>query len=218
MLSMPGILPFYAQLARTGLALLAVVRGDGAGAGDQYAALRRWTITVSSHNLACGHRVLGLLAHTMGNLDQAKVHFEDALAFCSKAGYRPELAWACHDYADTLLQRNGRGDREKAMSLLDESLSISTELGMRPLVERVAALQERAASQPAKTPAYPDGLTQREVEVLQLIAAGKTDREIAEELFISARTVGYHVGNILNKTTSSNRTEAATYAAQQGLL
>ena len=89
---------------------------------------------------------------------------------------------------------------------------------MRPLVERVATLQERAASQPAKAPAYPDGLTQREVEVLQLIAAGKTDREIAEELFISARTVGYHVGNILNKTTSTNRTEAATYAGRIGLV
>ena len=63
----------------------------------------------------------------------------------------------------------------------------------------------------------PDGLTQREVEVLQLIAAGKTDREIADELFISARTVGYHVSNILNKTTSANRTEAATYASRNGL-
>ena len=64
-------------------------------------------------------------------------HFEDALAFCRKAGYRPELAWTCCDYADALLQRNNPGDREKAMSLLDESLAISSELGMRPLMERV---------------------------------------------------------------------------------
>ncbi len=47
------------------------------------------------------------------------------------------LAWTCCDYANTLLQRNGPGDREKAMSLLEESLSISSELGMRPLMERV---------------------------------------------------------------------------------
>ncbi len=46
-------------------------------------------------------------------------------------------AWACCDYADTLLQRNGPGDRDKATSLLDESLAISSELGMRPLMERV---------------------------------------------------------------------------------
>ena len=52
-------------------------------------------------------------------------HLEDALSFCRKAGYRPELAWTCCDYADTLLQRNEPGDREKAMSLLDESLAIS---------------------------------------------------------------------------------------------
>ena len=218
MLSLPGILPFYAQLARTGLALLAVVRGDVAAAREQYESLTRWPVTLTSQNPTCGHRVLGLLAHTMGNMNQAVSHFEDSLAFCRQAGYRPELAWTCHDYADTLLKRNDRGDRQKATTLLNESLAISTELGMRPLVERVAALQERPESQSAKAPAYPDGLTQREVEVLQLIAAGKTDREIADELYISVRTVGYHVGNILNKTTTTNRTEAATYASRIGLV
>ena len=67
---------------------------------------------------------------------------EEALAFCRKAGYRPELAWTCCDYADTLLQRNGDGDRAKAMSLLDESLAISSELRMRPLMERVLSRRE----------------------------------------------------------------------------
>ena len=86
--------------------------------------------------------MLGLLAHTMGNLDQAAAHFEGALAFCRKAGYRPELAWTCCDYADTLLQRKEPSDREMAMFLLDESLSISTELGMRPLMERVLSRQD----------------------------------------------------------------------------
>ncbi len=88
---------------------------------------------------------------------------------------------------------------------------------MRPLMERVAALQEGAASQPESAPAYPDGLTQREAEVLRLIATGKTNRQIGEELFISLNTVGHHVSNILSKTGSANRTEVATYAAQQGL-
>ena len=110
-----------------------------------------------------------------------------------------------------------RLDRAKVVSLLDEALTISNELGMRPLIERVLDLQERAASQPARAPTYPDGLTQREVEVLRLISIGKTDREIAEELVISVRTVGNHVSNILNKTTSANRAEAATFAAQNGL-
>ncbi|MCI0877660.1 MAG: tetratricopeptide repeat protein [Chloroflexi bacterium] len=87
-------------------------------------------------------RLLGLLSQTMGNLDQAASHFGDALTFCRKAGYRPELAWTCCDYADALRERDGDGDRAKAMSLLDESLAISGELGMRPLMERVLSRRE----------------------------------------------------------------------------
>ncbi len=154
----------------------------------------------------------------MGDLPDAAGHFEDALAFCRNAGYRPELAWTCHDYADTLLTQNGPGDHQKAMSLLDEALAISTELGMRPLMERVVALQERAASQPAKGPAYPDGLSGREVEVLRLIADGKSNRAIGEALFITANTVARHVSNIFSKTRSSNRAEATAYAARQSLI
>jgi len=82
------------------------------------------------------------LSHTMGNLDQAAAHFEEALTFCRRAGYRPELAWTCCDYADTLRERNGDGDRTKAIALLDESLAISSELGMRPLMERVLSRRE----------------------------------------------------------------------------
>jgi len=78
----------------------------------------------------------------MQNLDQAAAHFEDALAFCRKAGYRPELAWACCDFADALRERNNEGDQANATSLLDESLAISSELGMRPLMERVLSRRE----------------------------------------------------------------------------
>ncbi len=51
-------------------------------------------------------------------------------------------AWTSCDYADTLLQRDEPGDREKAVSLLDESLAISSDLGMRPLMERVLSRRE----------------------------------------------------------------------------
>ncbi len=87
-------------------------------------------------------RLLGLLSQTMGNLDKTADHFEDALAFCRKAGYRPELAWTCCDYSDMLRERNNEGDRAKAITLLDESLAISSELGMRPLMERVLSRRE----------------------------------------------------------------------------
>ena len=69
-------------------------------------------------------------------------HSEESLAFCHKAGYRPELAWTCCDYADLLLEHDEEGVRAKAVSLLDESLAISSELGMRPLMERVLSRRE----------------------------------------------------------------------------
>ncbi len=63
----------------------------------------------------------------------------------------------------------------------------------------------------------PAGLTPREAEVLRLIAAGRSNREIAEELFITTNTVANHVKNILSKTDSANRTEAAAFAVKHGL-
>ena len=111
---------------------------DLAAAGEQYEHLRARKGT--SYALSVD-RVLGLVAQTMGESDKAAAHFEDALTLCRK-GYRPELAWTCCDYADTPLQRSGPRDREKAMSLLNESLAISSELGMRPLMERVLSRRE----------------------------------------------------------------------------
>ena len=215
-LSEQSVTPGRAIFANAGLALLAVQKGDPSAAGEHYAYLlgQRGTMiwTVASVD-----RLLGLVSQTMGNLDQAAAHFAEAYAFCRKAGYRPELAWTCCDYADTLLERNTEGDRAKAISLLNESLALSSELGMRPLVERAAAIQERAEAQPVRKPAYPDGLTQREVEVIRLVATGKTDREIGGELIISINTVSNHVRNILGKTGAANRAEAASYAAHHGL-
>ncbi len=120
---------------------MAVQTGDQSAAAEHYDYLlgQRGTMcaTVSSVD-----RLLGLLSQTMRKPGQAATHFEDALAFCSKAGYRPELAWTCCDYADLLLELNNDGDRAKAISLLDESLAISSELGMRPLMERVLSRRE----------------------------------------------------------------------------
>ena len=59
-----------------------------------------------------------------------------------KAGYRPEVAWTCCDYADALLQRIRPGDREQANTLLTEALSLSRGLGMRPLMERFLSRRE----------------------------------------------------------------------------
>jgi LuxR family maltose regulon positive regulatory protein len=66
--------------------------------------------------------------------------------------------------------------------------------------------------------ALPEPLSQREEEVLRLIAAGLTNREIAERLVISAETAKKHVGNICDKLGAHNRTEAAARARELGLL
>ena len=134
--------PLLIRYARVGLALTATMRGDAATAAERYAALAPVSpFLLPGFSVASDH-ALGLLAQTIGKFDQAMAHFEDALAFCRKAGYRPELAWSCCDYADLLRERNGEGDRAKAVSLLDESLAISSELGMRPLMERVLSRRE----------------------------------------------------------------------------
>ena len=66
--------------------------------------------------------------------------------------------------------------------------------------------------------AAPDSLTTRELEVLRLIAAGRSNQEIAQELVISFNTVTNHVKNILGKTGCANRTEAASYAYRRGIV
>ena len=123
--------------ASIGLAVLATCLNDASRAKEQYAALESRCGTFLPFSMVVVDRVLGLLASTMGNLHQAISHYEEALVLCRRARYRPELAWTCCDYADALLQRNEPGDGEKARSLLDESLAISSELDMRPLKERI---------------------------------------------------------------------------------
>ena len=145
----------WTELARIGKGMLAVQRGDAVKARENYRAFTSADTTHISTFIAFD-RLLGLLAQTMGEPNTAATHFHDALALCRKAGYRPELAWTCCDYADLLLERSsnepGRGgsgtapadaeDRAKGMALLEESLAISTELGMRPLMERVLSRRE----------------------------------------------------------------------------
>ena len=123
--------------------MVAVLRRDTELAETQYSLLASAAPALFGASPINTQRLLGLLAQTMGNMDQAAVHYEDSLAFCRKAGYRPELAWTYCDYADALRERGGNdGDRAKAVALLDESLSISSELGMRPLMERVLSRRE----------------------------------------------------------------------------
>jgi DNA-binding CsgD family transcriptional regulator len=217
-LSVPHGIAAFDIAAKSALALTAVCRSDQRAAQEWYQQLIMLDFRPKATPIVCLDHLLGLLAQTIGNDQEATTHYDQATSFLQRGGMRPELAWTCYDYGKALLQQSDPGDHARALSLLEESLALSRELGMQPLMERVARLQEQIQSQPARPPAYPDGLTQREVEVLRLIAVGKSDREIAQELFISVRTVNNHVRGILNKTGLSNRVEAAAYAVRLGLV
>jgi two-component system, NarL family, response regulator LiaR len=71
-------------------------------------------------------------------------------------------------------------------------------------------------NRPSEIPTIDDPLTEREVEVLKLVAKGYPNQEIAEKLVVSERTIGAHVSNILSKLHLANRTQAALYALRKG--
>ncbi len=108
------------------------------------------------------------------------------------------------------LAHRALGDRDTAAMELDAARWVFRQLGAVPDVIRVEALIREAAPQVA-------GLTAREVEVLRLVAAGKTNRAIATDLFLSERTVDRHVSNIFSKLGLSSRAAAAAYAVEHNL-
>lgn len=81
----------------------------------------------------------------------------------------------------------------------------------------VAKMVLTELSQPAKQPMTQDPLTEREEDVVRLIAQGLSNRQIADQLFIGEATVRTHVGNILNKLHLANRVQATLYALRVGL-
>ena len=117
------------------------------------------------------------------------------------------------------------GEREAAVEQLAEAHRVADALGARPLATSAAAAiaglgasLERHLGRRAAAEHETGGLSRREVEVVRLVAAGNTNREIAASLVLSTRTVDMHVRNILTKLRSRTRTEAASRAAELGLL
>jgi DNA-binding CsgD family transcriptional regulator/tetratricopeptide (TPR) repeat protein len=129
----------------------------------------------------------------------------------------------------------GRGERALAAEALQAAAALADRLGAEPLRREIAALAARArlpldaaastaggddAEARRTRPADDDtfGLTAREREVLALVALGRTNRQIADELFISGNTAGVHVSNILGKLGVAGRGEAAALAYRLGLV
>lgn len=138
--------------------------------------------------------------------------------FTGKAGYRLETAWTCHDYAESLIDSGEPSNVEKAVSLIDDGLEITRELGLIAIEKRFVKLKAAIELSSFANVQYPDDLTGREIDVLRLIAAGNTNQQIADQLVIAKSTAAKHVSNILGKTGSSNRADAASYANRNDLL
>jgi DNA-binding CsgD family transcriptional regulator len=117
------------------------------------------------------------------------------------------------------------GERELGLERLGEAYRRARRLGARPLAAEaaraVSALGESVAARlgtRAAGAADAAGLSRRELEVVRLVAVGRTNREVAQQLYLSPRTVDMHVRNILRKLDCATRVEAAHRAAELGLL
>ena len=219
----PGLL----LSARAGRALTVLSQKDVPAAEALYERLLPHSGIMVYGGVTAVDRILGLLAGLTGRPDEANIHFAAAASLCQRAGYRPEYAWNAYGWASVLAGAYTAGSNppvrtpahaEKALALLDEALDISHELGMGPLAAKSSDLLESIKTQMTHVAEYPDGLTRREVEVLRVLAQGKTNPEIGEELFISLNTVTRHLSHIYTKTGAANRVEAAIYAASHGLV
>jgi len=166
--------------------------------------------------LLAADRLIGEVEMERGTLAVAGEHLDRALALA-------EACAAPFERALTLLalteQRAATGEHDAAQQMLDEAWTICARLGAKPALAHADALADRLYDipLPSPSPAYPAGLSTREVEVLRLVASGRTNREIADTLFLSERTIQVHVRNILTKTNTGNRTAAAAFARDQHL-
>ena len=117
----------------------------------------------------------------------------------------------------------GEGDRPAAAARLPKAAELAARLGARPLQQEITRLARRAridlpAMPAARPPVAPFGLTARELQVLRLVTAGRSNQQIAAELFISPKTASVHVSNILGKLGVTSRVEAAATAHRLRLL
>ena len=103
-------------------------------------------------------------------------------------------------------------DEDSAQMEFDAARRLFWQLDAKPDLRRVEAIARRRPTGPAS------GLTAREVDVLRLVAAGKTNRAIAAELFLSEKTVARHISNIFTKLSLSSRAAATAYAFEHGLV
>ncbi len=191
---------------------------QAAGAGDALTALRQRGVdgdfaTVRMWNL--DHDIARAEAE-LSRLDEANPSRWQRLLETGHHAY-----WRVHDRWRLAEALCATGARDEAADHLGTAHTEASSLGAQQLREELERLARRARIPLAGREAAPadvdSDLTPRELEVLGLIAEGRSNQEIARALFISAKTVSVHVTNMLAKLGLTNRAEAAAYAHRHGL-
>lgn len=164
-------------------------------------------------------RLLGEIETLLCVWSQAQTHLSEALASARREDLVPEVAWTLVAQGKLVLAHGGRGSVAEARRLFEQALALFQQVEMSGETQ---ALQASLKRLPKKVPtrptrSLPAGLSLREAEVLRLIVAGKSNRQIAEALVLSEKTVANHVLHIFNKTGAENRTAAAAFALRHGL-
>jgi predicted ATPase/DNA-binding CsgD family transcriptional regulator len=231
--------PFYPLALR--LAADQAERAAGRRAADELAEIRRRTepivgelqrLTTSptpeAHHPGVLCNLLSAKAE-LSRLDGASdpERWQTAAAAWERLGRPFEVAYARFRQAEALLA--GGTPRQQAETLLWQAHQTAVELGAAPLRREIELLAQRgrlrleepvdttAAPTAPSSPATALGLTQREAEVLALVAEGRTNRQIGQALFITPKTASVHVSRILAKLGVAGRGEAAAVAHRLGL-
>jgi ATP/maltotriose-dependent transcriptional regulator MalT len=156
-----------------------------------------------------------IAAHTQGMVALAEEEPQSALVSLRAARATWQELDAPYETARTRvligLACRVLGDEDTAALELDNATTAFEQLGALPDLARVDTLARR-------TELHPHGLTKRELEVLRLVAAGKTNRDIASDLVVSEHTVARHVQNIFSKLDVSSRSAATAFAFEHRLV
>ncbi|GAA0810094.1 ATP-binding protein [Spirilliplanes yamanashiensis] len=195
---------------------LAVACGDLAGAArcrDLAGPHRGYFVNSTTNCHGAAARPLGAIASALGEHDRAVAELTAAVELELGAGAPAFAAHARLALASALVARGGGGDRERARGAAAEALRTARRLGMAPVEAAAGALHDELTGVRGGVAA----LTAREREIAGLLAAGGTNRAIAERLVLSERTVETHVRNLLAKLGLANRTQVAAWAAEAGL-
>jgi DNA-binding CsgD family transcriptional regulator len=161
-------------------------------------------------------RHLGDAALLVGDRVAARAYYLQALDVAGKIRFRPELALTHLQLAELLLGDADEDGRSEAVEHLEIAIPELTEMKMQPGLERALSLLEEGeppAPAPTSGSQAPQILTGREREVAHLLAAGRSNREIADTLVITEGTVEVHVKHILSKLGLRSRAQVAAWAA-----